>query len=518
MDKGVANKGNSFDNTRIAVNTIIIYARIMTVSLISFLITRYIIQSLGVSDYGLYSVVGGIVSMMSFFSIAMITTTQRYINVEMGKKENANVNKIFNVSLVLHIGFATLIYVIALTIGLWYINNYLNINSGKLSDAVFVFFVSTTASAIGILVVPFMALMTAFERFRQIAIIDFITACLKVPLVILLLLYTGNHLRFYATGICLITMISMLMYLSYCKLKFPDIVRWYLYKDKALYKEILYFNNYTAMGAFAYLSRSQGCIMIINYFFGTLVNGAYAVAAQIEMQISNFVSNIGNAANPQMTQSYSAGFFSRSFELVCKVTRFSALLMLILCFSLCIELSYLLTLWLKNVPEGSETFCQAILLSLFLRSIALGVDPLIQATGKVKWYQISQGILLVLGLPLSILAFILGANPVAIVYVFMFVDILRTFVMFLIVCRITPFKFWDYARAVYIPIVKCLVCLCIYYFLYKMFVDHTLINNFLSFVLTVIFSVIVCFGIGLSFSEREKVVMKAKTLFNLNKL
>ena len=494
-------------NKKIAVNSIIIYIQMILGVLISFFTTRYVLSALGVSDYGLYNVVGGTVTMLNFISVGMHTTTRRYVNVEMGKREG-NVNKIFNICLVLHLGFALLIYVVALTFGLWYINNVLNVSYEKLSDARFVYFISTTVSAIGIINVPYQALMAAYERFLQIASIGIGTLILRIPFILALILYTGNHLRFFAVGECLLTMLSLLLFSTYCLYSFKEITKWHIYKDITLYKEILVFNNYTALGAFAYLGRSQGSTMVINYFFGTLVNGAFAIAIQIERQLQNFVGNLTVAANPQMTQSYSSGDFQRSFNIVCKIARYSGLIMAILTFSLFVSLEPLLTIWLNKIPLGAITFCQAMLLSLFYGSLSSGVDGLIQATGNVKMYQIIQSILLTLGIPLSILLFILGAPPVYILYTFIGCDIMRSIAMYIIVCRITPFSFSSYALSVFLPVLRVIMIYLLYYILLQMISFDNLVFEFLGFVFTLIFCSIVAFRFGMTMHERQVVLKK----------
>lgn len=495
-------------NKRIAINTIIIYLKMIIMAFISFFVTRYVLIALGVSDYGLYNVVGGVVTMLNFISIAMMTTTRRYVNVEMGRGIKGNVNKVFNVCLVLHIGFAIFIYLIAMSIGLWYINNVLNVTPEKMADARFVYIISTSVSALGIINVPYQALLAAYERFLQIAIIDIISSCLKIPLVIALLLYTGNNLRFYASGICVVTFFSLLLYSSYCYREFKNVIKWHFYREKQLYKKILLFNNYTSLGAFAYLGRSQGSTMVINYFFGTIVNGAYAIAIQIESQINGLVSNLVTAANPQMTQSYSAGDFQRSFDIVCKITRFSALVMAILTFSLYIGLTPLLSIWLKVIPDGTIIFCQVMLISLFLRSLGSGIDPLIQATGQVKWYQICQSSLLILGIPLSILFFIWGMSPVYIIVAFIICDIIRTIAMFIIICRITPFDFKKYAVSTYVPLIKVLIGLGVYDVFYQFFPLYSLSLQLIGFFMTLIASIIVCMSWGMTSNERSKTVGK----------
>lgn len=497
-------------NKRIAINTIIIYIRMILGALISFITIRYVLAALGVSDFGLYNVVGGIVSMLNFVSIGMITTTQRFVNVEKGKTEGGNINRVFNVCLVLHLGFAIFIYFLAITIGLWYINNLLNVSASQISDARFVYLISTTVSALGILNVPFQALMVAYERFRQIAIIDIITSALRIPLVVMLLLYTGNALRFYAIGMCLITLISLFSYSAYCYYYYPAIVKWNFYREKNIYKEILIFNNYTAMGAFAYIARAQGSTMVVNYFFGTIVNGAYAIASQIECQIQSFVGNLTTAANPQMTQSYSAGNFDRSFNIVCKISRYSAMTMMILTFSIYIALATLLEIWLKDIPSGAVEFCEAMLLSLFIRSLCSGIDSLIQATGKVKWYQIIQSTMLVGGLPFSALLFYLGCSPVFIIYAFIICDIIRTIAMFVIICRITPFNFKQYAISTYLPIFKIVVVMFVYYLFYQSLSLTTLVSQLEGFISTLIFSTLTCIFLGMTQHERNQTIGKIR--------
>ena len=495
-------------NKRIAINTIIIYVRMILIAFIGLFTTRYVLQALGVEDYGLYNVVGGIVTMLTFISTAMITTTRRFLNMEMGKKRGGSVNKVFNVCLVLHIGFAILAYLIALTIGLWYINNVLNVSANKIGDAKFIYFISTTIAAIGIINVPYQALMTAFEKFKSIAIIDFSTTLLKIPLVVLLIFYVGNCLRFYAIGVCVISAISFICYQIYCNKYFKETVKWNFCRDINKYKEILYFNNYTSLGAFAYLARSQGAALLVNYIFGTIVNGAYAVAAQIESQIIGLVTNLGTAANPQLTQSYSSGNYKRTFEIVSKITKFSILSMIILCFSAFIEIETLLKLWLHNIPENTIAFSKAVLLSLFVRSLALGIDGLIQATGKVKWYQIIQSSLLVLGLPISFCGFRLGLPAYFIVVAFMLTDLVKIVAMFLIVCKVTSMNFAEYCKIVYIPAIKVMFPLSVYYIGYRCLVDGSLLNHLIGFIITLFVSMIVCFCLGLTNNERKKVLKK----------
>lgn len=478
------------------------------VAAINFIVTRYVLKALGVSDYGLYNVVGGIVTMMSFISIAMMSTTRRFVNVEMGKGDSGNVSKVFNICYSIHVFLALFLFIIALTVGLWYIFNFINVEQGKLSDAIFVFFISTSVSAITLVNVPFQALMTAYERFKQMAIIDFLTSCLKLPLVFLLLIYTGNHLRFYAIGVCAITLASLLLYHGYCKNHFNHIIKWRFYKDKKVYRDIVTYNNYTSLGAFSILGRNQGSTMIVNYFFGTMVNGAYAIAMQIDTQIFNLIGNIGAVSYPQMTQNYSAGNYERSFDIVCKITRFSSLLTIVLCVPVFNEITFLLQIWLHEIPQGAVIFCQAILVSLFVRSLVCGIDGLIQATGRLKAHQIVSSTLLILPLPLSIGGYMANLPAVSIIFFFILADILKMIGMLIIVTHVAVFDFNKFFIRVYIPLAKSFFICAFSMILYSHLVITSFVGHCVGFVLTTLMSATICFYVGMLPNERRKILMK----------
>ena len=308
-------------NKRIAINTIIIYIRLAVVTIVSLLTTRYVLEILGQADYGLFNVVGSIITMLNCISTAMYTTTRRFINIEMGKPDG-NLNKIFNISLVLHIGFALFILLICESIGVWYINNYLNVVPEKIADAHFIFQITTIVSCIGIINVPFQSLIEAFEKFWQTAVVDIINTLLKLLIVFILILYTGNNvLRLYAVMLSSLTFFSFCIYQIACFKQWKNIVRFKFYKDRKLYKEILIFNNYTALGAFSFLGRTQGSTILINYFFGTIVNASFAIAFQIQNFVQMFTGNLSTASAPQITQNYSSGNISEAINLCSKMNR-----------------------------------------------------------------------------------------------------------------------------------------------------------------------------------------------------
>ncbi|EXZ90610.1 hypothetical protein F3B47_07225 [Bacteroides fragilis] len=498
------------DNKRIAVNTLIIYARMAVTTIISLIATRYVLLELGQADYGLYNVVGGIVTMLNVVSIGMYMTTQRFINVEMGKGPNGNLNKVFNVCIVLHIGFALSIFIIGLTVGLWYIYNILNVLPEKLSDAVLIYFISTTVSAIGIINIPFQGLMLAFEKFKKMAIIDLLSNFMKVPLVILLMCWSGNKLLFYAIGVCFISLFSFLFYYSYCYRKFGDIVKWHLSREKYIYKEILVFNNYTSIGTIAYLSRTQGASVVINYFFGIIVNGAFAIVFQIENFIMMFVNNLGTASDPQITQSYASGNYRDAFSLVEKISKYSMFIMLLVTFSIGVELEFLLRLWLGTLPEGILVLSRWMLVSLLVRSINSSCGSIIQASGHVKWFQIISSVLLLLGLPISWLLYKWGMPPVTIIITFTVTDFISRMIYLWLMHRIIKFDVLHFSKKVFLPVIKVLCLSGLYLYLYNSIMLQTDFMRVMGIGVSCMFYVCLCLFVGMNRLERNSIFFYIK--------
>lgn len=400
--------GNS-ENKLILRNTIIVYLRMIIVTAVGLFSSRFVLQALGASDYGLYNVVAGLIAMLNFISTAMSTTTRRFINIEMGKRDG-NLNKVFNVSLFLHIGFALLILIVAESVGVWYIDNVLNVTSGKESDAMFVFQISTIIACLGIINVPYQSLIEAYEKFALSAIVDIMTTLLKLLLIIILIYYPYNALRFYAICICCVTLVSFLLYHLVCFKNWPQIIKHKIYRKEPLYKEILVFNNYTALGAVASIGKTQGSNLLINFFFGTVINAAFAIAYQLDSYVYMFVNKLTLASNPQIAKNYSLGDKERAQFLVEKNTKYSVLIMTIFYFTVAPNLNHILGLWLKpeNVPPGALILCVLTLTDALVRSFSEGTNGIIQASGKIKWFQVANSIVLLSVLPVSFVLFKIG--------------------------------------------------------------------------------------------------------------
>lgn len=492
---------------RILFNTIYVYGRLIITTVLSLVSTRLILEILGVNDFGLYNVVGGIVSILNIFCTAMHTTTRRFINVEMGK-EGGCINKIFNVSLKIHILLAFIFFVCAELLGLFYINNYLEIGANKLNDAQFVFQISLLVACVGLINVPYQSLIIAKEKFLAISIIDVSSKVILLLLIIILLGFGSNvnNLRLYSIFVCLVTFLSFIAYFVFCKVMFSKDIQLCRYKDRRLYKEILVFNTYIAMGASSYMARSQGAVIIINKFFGTIVNGAYAIASQVESYLILFVSNLSTASSPQITNYYSRGEKQKALDLVIKINKLSIFLMLFVSFVLQMELPFLLKLWLGNVPEYVLLFSKLTLLSALIRSFGEGIPPLIQASGKIKAFQISGVIFTLIDLPISILLFSFGYPSQFIIIVFCISSTLSRIVSIFLMYKILHFNIIYFLKKSYLPVLKVIPTLLLYLFLYKTMNIDSLTEHLLGLLITLVFTLIIIFFGGLDREERHSIL------------
>ncbi len=489
------------DNKRIAINTGIIYVRLFVVTIVSLVSTRYVLQALGASDFGLFNVVASLLTMLNCISAGMHSTTRRYINVEMGKPDG-NMNRIFNVCLGLHAIFAIFILVVSEVIGVWYVNHYLNVAPGKLADAHFVLQTSIIISCLGILNVPYQALIQAFEKFWQTAAVDIATTVFKLLAVMFLVFYQGNALRLYAVIIACISLMSFVMYQWFCQSQWKNIVCLKWYPEKGLYREIFIFNNYVALGAFGSLSKVQGISVLINYFFSTIANAANAVAIQIQMFVEMLVGNVASASAPQITQSYSSGNLEKSIDLCAMINRYVVLIMSMIFFPLLIGLNFILGVWLKDVPQYTAIFTKWILIGNLVSVHISSLSTFIFATGKIKWFTIASTIVDLLFLVASFVLFYMGF-PAYSIFICLAIDKLINLVAaYGMLVYIVHFDIGKFIRRAYLRTTIVILIGVIAYLLLSNISIHPLAR--IVVIGGVLFSAII--EIGLEKKERNKLL------------
>lgn len=493
-------------NQRIAFNSVVIFVRLCIVTVVSLFASRLVLNALGVSDYGLYNVVGGIVMVLNVVNTAMVSTTYRYLSFEIGKKSEGNPNKIFNTSFIIHLCFAVLILILGFTVGFWYIDTYLNVAVDKLPDARFVFVMSVITTSISTLFVPFQGLQVAYEKFAINASIDIVSQLIRIGGIILFL--DGNHgngIRIYAIIMMITNVSAALLYYAYCAKNYWGVIKPKKYRDMALVKDMMSFASWTSVGAFANVGKVQGSAIVINLFFGTVVNAAYAVANQVENFILMFARTLNNAAIPQITKSFSSGDRGRSIKLTAYISKYTFLLMSLVAFPVLLEMDFLLHIWLGTVPEGATIFCQIMILSGLLGCLGEGIPAMINATGSIKGYQLVVNVILLLGLPISYVCYLLGANCYSLVIVYCVISGVSGFIKLYMLRRVVDFDVKMFFDVSYNKILYVSIPLIIYYFFYDS-TSYSTLGHVCGFIFSELFLLMSIAVFGLDKNERRIVV------------
>ena len=407
----------------IAKNTFFLYIRLILTLGVTLFTSRVVLNALGVDDYGIYSIVGGVVALFGFLNAAMASATQRYLAFDLGQNNLIKLRKTFNTTLLIHVGISVIILIFAETIGLWYVNTKLVVDSSRIEAVNWVFQFSVLTSIIGVMQVPFNAIIIAREKMNVFALLSIVDVILKLLIVYLLVLLSSDKLILYSILVFIVTFLVALSYRIYCRIHFQE-CKFKLYKDKSYYRELLSYSGWNLFGNFAFVAKGQGINMVLNIFFGTVVNAAYGITIQVQSAINVFVSNFQLAFNPQIIKSYSQGNHTQTLSLIFQSCKFSFFLMLILVSPILMDTTYIMNLWLKQPPENTTIFVQLSLISILIDCISGPLMVGAQATGKIKNYQIVVGTLVFLNLPLSYLVLSLGYMPSSVFVVNIFIGVI----------------------------------------------------------------------------------------------
>lgn len=503
-------------NKTIFKNSIILYIRLLIVSVFGLITSRYTIQALGLSDYGLFSVVGSVVFMMAFLNNVMVTTTYRYIAFEEGTGNLESVNKVFNVSLIIHILIAFFVLITAETLGMYYVNNYLNIEEGKTVDAVFIFRLSIYSVIVSILGVPYQGLLVAKEKFVISSIIDIVRVILYLGVVFLVLYFNGNKLRLFTILTTALSALPPFFYFLYSFFKYKEIIRWNFQSDRNIYKEMAFFSGWTMLGAAAVASELQFSVLLINLFFGTIVNAGFAIACAVGNIVKMFSQSLNQAVIPQITKSYSGGDKERTIDLVVFTSKYSFFLILFPSIPLLLETDFILQLWLGKVPTYAPFFIQLIVLNAIIASTNAGIPALVQASGKIKYFQIILSALSLIGLPISYYFFKIGFPPYTLSIVYLIIASLNLFVWQLLLKVVLNFDTSEFFKKVYILIIfVCLSTLPL--FLIKYLQPASLSRFYLLLSVSTVWLMIVIFLFGMSGKEKANLIIFFKKQYSFLK-
>ena len=484
------------------------YIRLITTMVIGLYVSRLAIALLGVSDYGLFSVVGGVLAMFTFISGSLASATSRFFNIELGKK-GGDVNASFNINLVLHCAMAAILLLLAESIGLWYIYHHLNVEAGKLDDAVFVYQVSILTACLGIVNTPYQSLLTAHEKFGFLAMVDTANSLLRLACVVGLTLLPEAGLRLYSLIFALTTATTFVAYHYKAFIDWRDTIRLRFVRGWGRYREVLVFNNWNLLATMAYMANSSGVDLLLNAFFGTPMNGAFAVSKTVKSSIMNFTGNFDTASAPQIVQSYAAGDRERYTYLCNKLGRINILMFELMCFPLLMELHFVLQLWLGNVPAGAY---ELTFLGIIQGGIALtngGIFNLINATGRIKWFKINVSFFFLVCLPAGYCMFSLGMPYYSIVLLLIAADIAQRAVQLVLMRRLLGFDSLQYARKAYLRPAVIAAIMAIFIYIRSQIVVDSAAMHLLIIAATAVLTIILVYTIGLTSGERKALREKA---------
>ena len=406
----LANDGAILCNRRIARNTMMLYLRTIIMTLIGIYTSRVILQTLGVSDYGINSAVGGIIAVFSIVTSSLSMAVSRYMTYELGRGDKERLKAVFSTSINIQFAIAALVVFLGLTAGFWFLNNKMNIPDGRMEAANWVLLCCIMSFAVGLVNVPYNSSIISHEKMTVFAYMSILTAFFRLAIVFALYISPFDKLKTYAILGLGVSLLMRYIYYRYCKRHFEECHYKFVY-DRQLIKEMTKFAGWSFFGNGAWVLNTQGVNILINIFFGVTLNAARGIATQVEGLVTGFVNNFMIALNPQITKLYASGDLNSMHTLVCRGARFSFFLMLFFGIPCCLETEKLLKLWLGIVPDYTVLFVRLS----FVASICtvLG-NPLVTAqfaTGDIKRYQIVMTLVGAWVFPLTWLAFKLGGDP-----------------------------------------------------------------------------------------------------------
>ena len=420
------------DNKRIARNTLVLYFRTMFIMVITLYTSRVILNALGVEDYGIYNVVGGVIAMFSVVSGALSSSISRFVTFEIGRGNLQRMKLVFSTSVNIQIGLALLVLVLGEILGVWFLNSHMEIPVERLAAANWVLQCSLATFCINLISIPYNACIIAHERMSAFAYISILEATLKLLICYLVLISNYDKLILYSLLMVAVSLVLRFAYGLYCSKNFLECKYHFIY-DCAMLKEMTGFAGWSFFTNMAWIFNTQGVNLLMNVFFGVTLNAARGVATQVEGAVMQFVNNFTTAVNPQITKSYAAGEKQQMFDLICRGAKFSFLLLFLMTLPLLLETEYILRLWLKLVPEHTVLFVQLSIIASMVSVIGNTGYTACMATGTIKRYVLWITLTGMFVFPFTWMAFSMGFPPEStyVIYILAYaaVQLVRLYIM-----------------------------------------------------------------------------------------
>ena len=470
-------------STRVAFNTMILYAKMLITMGISLYSTRLVLNALGASDYGIFNLIAGVIAMLSFLNAAMTVSTQRYLSFHQGTGDFEMQKKIFTNSWVLHIAIGIIVVLLLLALVPFLFGGFLNIPADRIPTAKAIYYFMSVSVFFTIVSVPFTASLNAHENMLWIAVVNIIESVIKLGIALSLLWFIQpERLIIYGVLMAGLSLITFALYATYCLKKYNECGVKNYQIDKPLIKELSGFAGWNMFGALCGLGRIQGLAILLNIFLGTVVNAAYGIANQVSGQLSFFSQTMLRAINPQIMKSEGRNDRQRMLRLSMMASKFSFFLIALLSIPCIFEMPTILKLWLKSVPEYTIIFCSLILVAIMINQLTIGLQSAIQATGKIKVYQSILGCILLSNFPIAYVLLKMEFQPYLVLVSFICIEFLACLLRLFFLKRMAKLSILEYIKRVFLKeiiptvmiILTCWITTLFIYFQYRFLLTYSI--------------------------------------------
>lgn len=501
------------NNKSIAKNTILLYFRTILIMLVTLYTSRVVLKNLGVEDFGVYNAVGGVVSMFAVISGALSNAISRYITYGIGKEDRERLNVIFTTSVTIQVVIALVIFILCEGFGIWFLNSRMNIPVDRLAAANWVLHCSLLTFVVNLISVPYNACIIAHEHMKAYAYIGIIDACLKLSIAYLLIISPIDKLISYSILLFVASLCVRILYGVYCKEHFAE-CKYKLTFDKSLFKEMIDFAGWNFFGNATSVLNYQGISLLMNVFFGVIVNSARGIAMQVDAAINQLVVTFTTAINPQIIKSYAHGDSQRLFYLICKGAKFSFFLLLIFAVPLIFEAEHILQIWLVDVPDGAPLFMQLSLLGAMVTTLGNSGYTACIATGQIKKYSIIITLVGSMNFFISWVAYKLGAPAEMTYVIYIIVYSIVQVVRLILMREILGFPIMMFVKEVLSKIFLPFVFAMILPYILVQIIEPSLGRTVLICISSVCWTGFCIVILGLTKGERDTIFSKIRTVID----
>ena len=499
------------NNKRVASNTLFLYIRMLIMMCVTLYTSRVVLDALGVVDYGIYNVVGGLTASFAFFASSLSNATQRFLNIEIGKNDSVGVARIYSASIIIYSVAIIIVLLATEGVGYWILNHSLVIPANRMEAANWVLHTTALGLALTLIGSIYDSILIAYENMKIYAYLSIFETLLRLVAAFVILHVSFDKLKLYATLYLASVLIVRLMTILYCKYRYHD-CQFRRIRRYGLIKSILGFIGWNGLGTAVWMINEQGVNVLLNIFFGPIVNAARGVATQVGAAVNNFSNSFFTAIRPQIIKSYNTGEFDYFYKLIYSGSKYAFFLIWVICLPLILRSSDVLQLWLKEVPEYASSIVQWVIIFYCINVLTNPLWSAVQAVGKLRNYVLIGSIIFLAAFPISYILLKQGASPIAVFQTIAITRLVYLAVSVLIVKQLMSFSLKRYIREAIWPIVKIIILSGTIAYVLDLCIPNSTLGLMVMTSLSILATLIVIYVVGSTKSERDVVMSKIKIL------